>query len=193
LATTTFLLKVQHTCPPNLDVDRDALYAFANPLISARKVVEKELVKVFEKDTERHLPVVANIVRAVQRKKQLAFPKTQHISISNGVNFSKSVIKVKKFTVFLYNGEVRQFKKISFFFIKVFLYLKNCVYELFIRNARFTRVKLLLPKNGLSGLFGWSPLNCARKPLRLLLCRRISRVFFSLRNNDLQIRLLFVL
>jgi hypothetical protein len=24
LATTTFLLKVQHTCPPNLDVDRDA-------------------------------------------------------------------------------------------------------------------------------------------------------------------------
>jgi hypothetical protein len=139
--------------------------------------VEKELVKVFEKDTERHLPVVANIVRAVQRKKQLAFPKTQHISISNGVNFSKSVIKVKKFTVFLYNGEVRQFKKISFFFIKVFLYLKNCVYELFIRNARFTRVKLLLPKNGPSGLFGWSPLNCARKPLRLLLCRRISRVF----------------
>ena len=88
------------------------------------------------------------------------------------------------------NGEVRQLKKKlfydtirqsstrSFFFIKVFLYLKNRVNELFIRNARFARLKLLLPKNGPSGLFGGSPLNCARKPLRLLFCRRISRILF---------------
>ena len=91
----------------------------------------------------------------------------------------------------LQNGEVRQLKKKlfydtirqsstrSFFFIKVFLYLKNRVNELFIRNARFARLKLLLPKNGPSGLFGGSPLNCARKPLRLLFCRRISRCFVS--------------
>ena len=52
----------------------------------------------------------------------------------------------------------------SFFFIKVFLYLKNRVNELFIRNARFARLKLLLPKNGPSGLFGGSPLNCTRNP-----------------------------
>ena len=36
----------------------------------------------------------------------------------------------------------------------------------------------VLPKNGPSGLFGGSPLNCVRKPLRLLFCRRIFRVFF---------------
>jgi hypothetical protein len=109
LATTSFLLKVQHTCPPNLDVDRDASLiarakanAFANPLISARKVVEKELVKVHEKDTERHLPVVANIVRAVQRKKQSAFPKNPTDLHFQWGKYFKSVIKVF-FTVFLYN------------------------------------------------------------------------------------------
>jgi hypothetical protein len=62
--------------PPNLDVNRDASLiakakanAFPYPLISARKVVEKELVKVYEQAPERLLPVMGKILRVVQQEK----------------------------------------------------------------------------------------------------------------------------
>ncbi len=46
-----------------------------NPLVSAEVVVEKEMMDEFTKDPSRDLPVKANIIRAVQRKKQSHYPK----------------------------------------------------------------------------------------------------------------------
>ena len=78
MGATSCTIKVPHTCPANLDVERDAslitkakVNACSNPLVSSRKVVEKEMLEIFQ----RNLPVVANVVRAVQRKKQSSYPK----------------------------------------------------------------------------------------------------------------------
>ena len=46
-----------------------------NPLVSAKGGVEKEMMDEFTKDPSRNLPVRANIIRAVQRKKQSHYPK----------------------------------------------------------------------------------------------------------------------
>ena len=46
-----------------------------NPLVSAKGVVEKEMMDEFTKDPSCNLPVRANIIRAVQRKKQSHYPK----------------------------------------------------------------------------------------------------------------------
>jgi hypothetical protein len=77
-----FIIKVPHTCPANMDISRDAsiimkakTQAINNPLISARAVVEKEMLVEFAKNPSRDLPVKDNIIRAVQRKKQPKFPK----------------------------------------------------------------------------------------------------------------------
>ncbi|EFX72194.1 hypothetical protein DAPPUDRAFT_254642 [Daphnia pulex] len=82
MGAKSFSVKVPHTCPANLDVERDAslitkakVNACSNPLVSSRKVVEKEMVKIFQQNPDRNLPVVANVVRAVQRKKQSSYPK----------------------------------------------------------------------------------------------------------------------
>ena len=71
-----FTIKKTHTCPVNLDVARDVSIiskakskALLSPLISARIVVEKEVIVEFHKDPFRN-PVVAKIIRAVQRAKQ---------------------------------------------------------------------------------------------------------------------------
>ncbi|XP_046445142.1 uncharacterized protein LOC124194801 [Daphnia pulex] len=82
MGAKSFSVKVPHTCPANLDVERDAslitkakVNACSNPLASSRKVVEKEMLQIFQQNPDRNLPVVANVVRAVQRKKQSSYPK----------------------------------------------------------------------------------------------------------------------
>ncbi|EFX75574.1 hypothetical protein DAPPUDRAFT_323258 [Daphnia pulex] len=72
MGAKSFSVKVPHTCPANLDVEQDAslitktkVNACSDPLVSSRKVVEKEMLKIFQQNPDRNLPVVANVVRAV--------------------------------------------------------------------------------------------------------------------------------
>ena len=46
-----------------------------NPLLSARAVVEREMMGAFNKSPTREQPIKRNVVRAVQRKKMINFPK----------------------------------------------------------------------------------------------------------------------
>jgi hypothetical protein len=47
----------------------------ANPLLSARAVVEREMMAAFTVDPTRDQPVRRNLIRVVQRKKMAKFPK----------------------------------------------------------------------------------------------------------------------
>jgi hypothetical protein len=90
-------MRKPHTCPKNLDVARDASIitkakagALLNPLISARTVVEKEVMAEYDKDPSRDLPLVANIIRAVQRAKQPKYPKKRFRKIAESTAVSNS-------------------------------------------------------------------------------------------------------
>ena len=79
---TTFITGIPHTCESEKNVSRDAVIrakakamGILNPLVSAKGVVEKEMMDEFTKDPSCNLPVRANIIRAVQRKKQSHYPK----------------------------------------------------------------------------------------------------------------------
>ncbi|EFX69725.1 hypothetical protein DAPPUDRAFT_328798 [Daphnia pulex] len=63
MGAKSFSVKVPHTCPANLDVERDAslitkakVNACSNPLVSSRKGVEKEMLKIFQRPFERCIP-----------------------------------------------------------------------------------------------------------------------------------------
>jgi hypothetical protein len=47
----------------------------ANPLLSAREVVEREMMAAFTMDTTSDQPVRRNLIRVVQRKKMAQFLK----------------------------------------------------------------------------------------------------------------------
>jgi hypothetical protein len=77
-----------HTCKADNNVSRDAAIIILskqqgldNPLLSARAVVEREMMGAFNKSPTRELLVKMNIVRAVQWKKMIQFmknPKNLH-------------------------------------------------------------------------------------------------------------------
>lgn len=77
-----------HTCKADKNVSRDAAIIMLskqqgvdNPLLSARAVVEREMMGAFNKSPTRELLVKMNIVRAVQWKKMIQFmknPKNLH-------------------------------------------------------------------------------------------------------------------
>jgi hypothetical protein len=78
----TFRLKKQHTCKPGKNVSRDASIIMtskkqgvANPLLSAREVVEREMMAAFTMDPTSDQPVRRNLIRVVQRKKMAQFLK----------------------------------------------------------------------------------------------------------------------
>jgi hypothetical protein len=58
-------------------------------LVSSRKVVEKEMLEIFQRNPDRNIPVVANVVRAVQRKKQSSYPKNPTLHFEWGKNVVK--------------------------------------------------------------------------------------------------------
>jgi hypothetical protein len=47
--------------------------ACSKSLVSSRKILVKEILEIFQRDPQRSLPVMANVVRAVQRKKNSRF------------------------------------------------------------------------------------------------------------------------
>jgi hypothetical protein len=74
-------MKMPYTCKANKNVSRNASIIMMskkqgvdNPLLSARAVVEREMMGALNKSPTREQPIKRN-VRAVQRKKMINFPK----------------------------------------------------------------------------------------------------------------------
>jgi hypothetical protein len=96
MGAKSFSIKVPHNCPANLDIEWDTslmtkakVNTCSNPLVSSRKVVEKEMLEIFQRNPDRNIPVVANVVREVQRKKQSSYPKNPTLHFEWGKNVVK--------------------------------------------------------------------------------------------------------
>jgi hypothetical protein len=92
MGAKSFSIKVPHNCPANLDIEWDTslmtkakVNTCSNPLVSSRKVVEKEMLEIFQRNPDRNIPVVANVVRAVQRKKNSHLIRKTQLCTLNGV------------------------------------------------------------------------------------------------------------
>jgi hypothetical protein len=58
--------------------------ACSKSLVSSRKILVKEILEIFQRDPQRSLPVMANVVRAVQRKKTVVLSEKPYFTL-NGV------------------------------------------------------------------------------------------------------------